>query len=305
MGSLCFYAMIPYISVSDFYKEKFGCKVYKISLDSGCTCPNRDGTKGWGGCIFCSESGSGDFVPERQISVTEQILRAKQLVMPKIKGVGKFIAYFQNFSATYGDSDRLEEMYREALSAEDVVGLAVATRPDCIGDDMLRRLARLSDESFVQLELGLQTSNEKTGALINRCYTNLDFADCVARIRKAAPSIHIVAHAIFGLPYETSTDMLNTVRFICGHKVDGIKLTVLYVLKNTRLADLYSQKRFDALSKDAYFEVLKAALQLIPKDMVVHRITGDPPKSIVIAPLWTLDKKRVINDLRKFLNMPD
>lgn len=296
--------MIPYISVSQFYKEKFGCKVYKISLDAGCTCPNRDGTKGLGGCIFCSEHGSGDFVPLEKSSVTEQIAKAKLLVKSKIKGNGKYIAYFQNFSATYGDHSVLESKYREALSQEDIVGLAIATRPDCIDDDMLLRLKKISTQYFVQIELGLQTSNENTGAFINRCYTDVDFADCVGRIQKVAPNIHVVAHVIFGLPFETVDDMLETVRFICAQKVGGIKFTVLYVVEHTKLADLYRGKKFEALSKSEYFDILKKALILLPQNMVVHRITGDPPKSLVIAPLWTLDKKRVLNELRTFLDRP-
>ena len=300
-------------TLSAFYESVFGCKTYKISLDAGCTCPNRDGTKGSGGCIFCSENGSGDFAAERNLSVREQLEQGRKLIEAKLRGrsgerSGKYIAYFQNFTSTYGDAEALLKKYREALSCENVAGLAVGTRPDCLNDEILAGLAEISQTHFVQIELGLQTSNEQTGHFINRCYTNNDYTDAVARIRKAAPSIHIVTHLIFGLPGETEADMLNSVKFVVEHNARlvsaspfGLKITVLYILKNTPLAQLYESGSYQPLTKEAYFALLEKALPLLPSNCVVHRLTGDPPKSLLIAPSWTTDKKRVLNDLLTLL----
>ena len=307
------------ILVSDFYKQIFGTKTYKISLDAGCTCPNRDGTKGTGGCIFCSENGSGDFAAARKLSVRGQLEQGRALVEAKLHGRsgerrGKYIAYFQNFSSTYGDAKNLLEKYKEALVCEDVAGLAVATRPDCLSDEILQGLAEISKKHFVQIELGLQTSNEATGRLINRCYTNEDYTNAVTRIRTAALAIHIVTHLIFGLPGETEENMLNSVKFVVGHAAAvaepvettralpfGIKITVLYVLKNTRLAAMYEAGQFQTLTKQQYFSLLEKALPLLPDNCIIHRLTGDPPKRLLIAPEWTTDKKRVLNDLLTLL----
>lgn len=300
------------IQLSEFYKSVFGCKVYKVAIDAGCTCPNRDGSKGVGGCVFCSESGSGDFASDRNLSIKEQVERGKALVLSKLRGrsgnrEGKFIAYFQNFTSTYGDADALERKYREALSCEGVVGLSIATRPDCLGGDILGRIARISENRFVQLELGLQTSNEETGKFINRCYTNLDYENAVRSIKSAAPKIHIVTHLIFGLPHESREDMMDSVRFVVGNFLSGkksfyplgIKITVLYVVKNTVLARMYAAGNVSCLEKPEYYSLLADALRILPGDTVVHRLTGDPPKSILLAPLWPCDKKRVLNELKK------
>ena len=311
-------------TLSAFYESIFGCKTYKISLDAGCTCPNRDGTKGRGGCIFCSQNGSGDFAAERNLSITEQIEQGKKLVESKIRGRsgerhGKYIAYFQNFTSTYGEPYELLSKYREALLCKDIAGLAVATRPDCLGEEILQGLADISKTHFVQIELGLQTSNEQTGRLINRCYTNQDYLDTVARIKKAAPDIHIVTHLIFGLPGETEQDMLNSVKFVVDNNVSlsdspcvslsgltgqsffGLKITSLYILQNTRLAAMYESGKYEPLSKDLYFNLLKKALPLLPQNCVVHRLTGDPPKSQLLAPSWTTDKKRILNELQSII----
>ncbi len=309
-------------TLSAFYESIFGCKTYKISLDAGCTCPNRDGTKGRGGCIFCSQQGSGDFVAGRKLSISEQIEQGKKLVEAKLRGrsgerQGKYIAYFQSFTSTYGEPSELVKKYHEALSCEGVEGLALATRPDCLGNEILQGLTEISRTHFVQVELGLQTSNENTGRLINRCYTNQDYIDAVHRIRKAAPDIHIVTHLIFGLPGETEEDMLNSVKFVveqnrkevnksCHPELDsgspwGLKITSLYILKNTRLAAMYESGEYQPLTKEAYFALLQKALPLLPQNCVVHRLTGDPPKSQLLAPTWTTDKKRVLNDLLTLL----
>ena len=308
--------------LSDFYKTIFGCKTYKISLDAGCTCPNRDGSKGRGGCIFCSQNGSGDFAAGRNLSITEQVEEGKKLVLSKVRGrsgerAGKFIAYFQNFTSTYGDATKLLAKYSEAVSCSEVAGLAVATRPDCLNEEILCGLAELSKNHFVQIELGLQTCKESTGQLINRCYTNQDYIDAVCRIKKAAPKIHLVTHLIFGLPGESEEDMLESVKFVVKQNevrhaslsgmpwqsMFGIKITSLYVLKNTPLARMYEAGQYQPVSKEAYFALLKKALPLLPENCVVHRLTGDPPKSLLIAPSWTCDKKRVLNDLQKIVRM--
>ena len=295
-------------TLSAFYESIFGCKTYKISLDAACTCPNRDGTKGRGGCIFCSQKGSGDFAAARTLSIHEQLEQGRTLVESKLRGRsgerrGKYIAYFQNFTSTYGDAKALLKKYREALSCEDVAGLAVATRPDCLSPAILQGLAEISRTRFVQLELGLQTSNENTGRLINRCYNNQDYTDAVTRIRAAAPSIHIVTHLIFGLPGETEADMLNSVKFVVDNNVKewGLKITSLYILKNTRLAQMYEDGQYQPLTKEQYFTLLQKALPLLPTSCVVHRLTGDPPKSQLLAPSWTTDKKRILNEMKNLL----
>ena len=321
-------------TLSSFYESIFGCKTYKISLDAGSTCPNRDGSKGTGGCIFCSQNGSGDFAAGRNLSVSAQIEQGMKLVEAKVRGrsgerKGKYIAYFQSFTSTYGDAKSLLAKYHEALSCEGVAGLAVATRPDCLGGEILQGLAEISKTHFVQIELGLQTSNEKTGKFINRCYTNQDYIDAVRRIRETAPSIHIVTHLIFGLPGESEEDMLNSVKFVVqvqdslvkpgndssvamsvllscpaeliSTSLFGLKITSLYVLQNTLLAKMYEAGEYEPLSKEKYFELLKKALPLLPSNCVIHRLTGDPPKSLLLAPAWPSDKKRVLNELRKIL----
>lgn len=315
-------------ALSTFYESIFGCKTYKISLDAGCTCPNRDGTKGSGGCIFCSQAGSGDFIARGgesaagRLPISEQLEQGKKLVESKLRGrsgerQGKFIAYFQSFTSTYGDPTVLLSKYREALDCEGVAGLAVATRPDSLSPAILRGLGEISQTHFVQIELGLQTSNEKTGQLINRCYTNQNYIDAVNRIREAAPSIHIVTHLIFGLPGESEDDMLNSVKFVVEQnrhaeqntrhpELDsgssfGLKITSLYVLQNTRLAVMYNAGEYEPLIKEQYFNLLKNAITLLPENCVVHRLTGDPPKKLLIAPAWSADKKRVLNELSKLL----
>ena len=305
---------IQLVRLSEFYKSVFGCKVYKVAIDAGCTCPNRDGSKGVGGCVFCSGSGSGDFASARNLSIKEQIERGKTKVLSKLAGRsgrrdGKFIAYFQNFTSTYGDEDELEEKYREALSCEGVVGIAIATRPDCIGADILGRIAKISEESFVQLELGLQTSNEVTGRLINRCYTDIDYENAVRSIKSASPKIHIVTHLIFGLPRESRGDMMESVRFVVDNCSSGgksfhpfgLKITVLYVVRNTVLARMYENGVFSCLEKSEYYDLVSRALRILPPETVIHRLTGDPPKSILLAPSWTSDKKRVMNELKKII----
>ena len=297
--------------VSDFYKNFFGCKVYKISLDAGCTCPTRDGTKGSRGCIFCSASGSGDFAATRGKPVSEQIEEAKKLVEKKIAGRqgetgsgGKYIAYFQNFTNTYGDPERLVALYNEAAACPDMAGISIGTRPDCLNDRILSEISKLCDAAFhkapflVSIELGLQTVNEKSAEFIRRGFPLEEYFNAIRKIRKADSRIHIVTHVIFGLPGETEKDMMDTVRTVC-ETADGIKISCLHVLKNTDLADLYEKDQVKTLGEEEYYNLIEKALEIIPKDFVIHRLTGDGAKSILIAPMWTANKRKVHNELSR------
>lgn len=305
-----------YTSVSEYYKKIFGRKIYKITLDAGCTCPNRDGTKAVGGCIFCSAAGSGDFAAERNFSISEQIEKAKKLVANKIKNIDEsksnYIAYFQNFTNTYGDENSLIKKYREALENPQIAGIAIGTRPDCVGQSILEKIHELTKEQFMDgntvgrkyfsIELGLQTSNEKSAGYIRRHYSNEDYIDAVKRIKEINPDIHIVTHIIFGLPGEDENVMLETVRFALKTGTDGLKLQVLNVLKGTDLAKDYEEGKFKVLEMDEYFSILKKALSIIPSDIVMHRLTGDGAKNILIEPQWIANKRKVMNDLKKFLS---
>ncbi|MCQ2583980.1 MAG: TIGR01212 family radical SAM protein [Treponema sp.] len=308
--------------VSEFYKKIFGCKVYKISLDAGCTCPTRDGTKGTRGCIFCSASGSGDFAASRNKPVSQQIEEAKKLVEKKLSGRkddgcsgGKYIAYFQNFTNTYGDPERLSALYEEAARAPDICGISIGTRPDCIDDKILSEISKLSDcrasaacsdyEAFqtkepflVSIELGLQTVNKKSAEFIRRGYELEEYFKAVEKIRKADSRIHIVTHVIFGLPGETEKDMMDTVRAVC-ETADGIKISCLHILKGTDLYDLWEKGQVPVLEEEEYYSLIGKALEIIPEDFIIHRLTGDGAKSILAAPMWTANKRKVHNELAK------
>ena len=290
------------ITANEFYKGIFGQKTYKLSIDSGCTCPNRDGSKGFGGCTFCSETGSGDFTASRDLPISKQIEFAKSLVAKKIGSKNKnpkYIAYFQNFSNTYGCPEVLIKKYNEAINEKDVVGIAIATRPDCLNTEILQGIKDLSNKCFVQIEFGLQTSNQHTVDIINRCYHNEEYQDAVKKIHSINNKIHIVTHIIFGLPAETEVDMMNTVKYAIDSKTDGIKITNLYIVKNTALEEDYERKSIIPLEKDEYFSLLKKAQILIPDNIVIHRLTGDPPKKNLIAPTWPFDKKKKLNKMKK------
>ena len=290
------YAKIIFVMhtwVSDYYKNIFGTKVYKLTFDAGCTCPTRDGSKGTRGCIFCSQSGSGEFTVPFDEAVTR--------LPARFKGADTFIAYFQNFTNTYGDLAELSAKWHKALSYKGIKGLALGTRPDCLEDDVLRELDQISREHFVQLELGFQTSNEASATYIRRGFSNDVYFDAVARIHKMAPAVHVVTHVIFGLPGETEEDMMKSVRAAVEAGTNGIKIMSLYVLKDTDLALEYEQKKFEVLGMEDYFALLKKALALIPSDVIIHRLTGDPPKATLIAPTWTTDKKRVMDRVKKLV----
>lgn len=293
-----------FYSASQYYQEIFGSKVYKISLDAGCTCPNRDGTKGFGGCIFCSASGSGDFAADRDFSIRSQVEQAKKIVSLKLKkGTKKsYIAYFQNFSSTYGDEAELLEKYKEALGCPEVSGLALGTRPDCISEKMLENLAALSEKYYLSIELGFQSSKAESVKYMRRMYENSVFLDCVKRIKSKAPKIHVVAHLIFGLPGESGQDMLNSVEYVLAAGADGIKISVLHVLRGTDLAKDFENGFFSCLEEDEYFRLVGRALEIIPENIVVHRLTGDGAKKILVAPLWTGNKREVLNSMKKYFD---
>lgn len=289
---------MKYTTLNSYLKEKFCCKVYKISLDCGFTCPNRDGTLGNGGCIFCSEGGSGDFAESSALSVTEQIESGKEKVKNKIKS-GKYIAYFQAFTNTYADVNTLEKMFSEAINHPDIVALSVATRPDCLEQEKVELLSRLNKIKPIFVELGLQTINEKTAKYIRRGYTLDVYDDAVKRLHEQG--INVVTHIIIGLPYETKEDMLSSVKYVCK-VTDGIKLQLLHILKGTDLAKDYSEHKFEVLSLEKYTDIIAECVKIIPKNVVIHRLTGDGAKKDLIAPLWSADKKKVLNTINKRLS---
>lgn len=279
-----------------YLRETFGCKVYKLALNGGFTCPNRDGTKGNRGCIFCSAGGSGDFAESPQLSVTEQIEQGKQRVAAKIKD-GKYIAYFQAYTNTYAPVNILREKFLEAMQHPDIVALSIATRPDCLPTDVLDLLEELNNIKPVWVELGLQTIHKQSADYIRRGY-DLDVYDKgVKELRKR--KIEVVTHVILGLPNETKEDMVATVDYVCKSGATGIKLQLLHVLKHTDLLTDYEAKRFEALTEDEYIDILKACVAVIPEDVIVHRLTGDGDKKILVAPLWSANKKRVWNRIQK------
>ena len=286
-----------YKTLNEYNKEKFGCKVYKLSLDAGFTCPNRDGTKGSKGCIFCSSGGSGEFA-EGGNDILAQLEAAKKRVENKNKG-GKYIAYFQSFTNTYSDVKHLKSLYLKAISPDFIVGLSVATRPDCLPDDTVELLKEINKKKPVTVELGLQTANPKTADYIRRGYTNDEYVLAVKRLKSAG--INTVTHIIIGLPNETVDDATNTTKLAVNAGTDGVKFHMLYVIKGTDLALDYLSGKFTCLNLEEYAQILKRCLALLPKDTVVHRITGDGAKKDLLAPMWSADKKRVLNYLNKYL----
>ena len=299
--------------LSQFYQTIFGCKTYKISLDAGCTCPNRDGTKGMGGCIFCSQNGSGDFASARNLTITEQIEQGKKLVEAKIRGrsgerQGKYIAYFQSFTSTYGGTKQLLAKYREALLCKDIAGLAIATRPDCLGEEILQGLAEISETHFIQIELGLQTSNEQTGMLINRCYTNQDYLDTVGRIKKASEKIHIVTHLIFGLPGETRGMMLHAADVISELPLTTVKFHQLQIFKDTKMADEYlaNPADFHLFTLEDYIEFVIDFVERLSPNIVIERFAGEvPPRYLVSKPWLNLRYDQVLALIEKRLEERD
>lgn len=281
-----------YYSLNKYLRNTFGDKVYKISLNAGFTCPNRDGTIGTRGCIFCSAGGSGDFAESADLSVTEQIEQGKKRVKNKIKS-GKYIAYFQAYTNTYAPIEILREKYYEAVNHPDIVAVSIATRPDCLGDDVISLLDEINKIKPLFVELGLQTIHEKSAEYIRRGYSLDVYDKAVENLKKIG--VNVVVHIILGLPNETKEDMLETVKYVCNSGVDGIKLQLLHVLKNTDLEKEYLAGRFKVLEFEEYLDIIKACVDVIPENIVIHRLTGDGAKKDLIAPLWSADKKKVLN----------
>ena len=286
-----------YKTVNDYYKQKFGSKVYKLSLDGGFTCPNRDGTVGSGGCIFCSALGGGEFAA-RGKNITAQLENAKQRVESKIKS-GKYIAYFQSFTGSYAPIEKLKKLYYEAIKPDYIVGLSIGTRPDCLPDEVIDLLKEINQIKPVSVELGLQTTNEKSVEYIRRGYKNAIYFDAAKRLRDAG--IEVVTHIIIGLPNETADDAVKTTLDAVAAGTCGVKFHLLHVLKNTDLEREYLNGKFECLTLENYAEILKKCISILPPETVVHRITGDGAKRDLVAPLWSADKKRVLNYLNNYL----
>ena len=289
---------MKYYSLNDYLKREFGHKLYKLSLDGGFTCPNRDGLLGRGGCIFCLE-GSGAFAGDKRLSITEQIEQGKNLVKAKLNadGTKAYIAYFQSYTGTYGEVELLREKYMEAVANPEVAIISIATRPDCLSAEILKLLGEINHIKPVWVELGLQTIHEKTATLIRRGYP-LEVYDSAVESLKCI-GIKVITHMIIGLPGETSDMMVETARYIGQSGAWGIKFQLLHVLEGTDLAWMYRNGEFEVLSLEEYTQIVIDCLRVIPEEMVVHRITGDGDKRNLIAPTWSGDKKRVLNYMRK------
>lgn len=286
---------MKYYSFNEYLKNTFGCKVYKLSLNGGMTCPNRDGKIDTRGCIFCSKGGSGEFSQSKDLSITEQIENAKALVKDKIK-TNKYIAYFQSFTNTYAPVKYLEKIFTQAINHPDIVALSIGTRPDCLSDEILALLSHLNNIKPVFVELGLQTIHKRTADYIRRGY-DLDVYDkAVYNLKNIG--INVVTHIILGLPGETKSDMIQTTEY-AAKKSNGIKLQLLHILKGTDLAEEYYKGNVNVLSLEEYCDIVCDCLKVIPDDVVIHRITGDGDKKILIAPQWSKNKKRVLNYLNK------
>ena len=287
-----------YKTLNEHYREKFGCKVYKLSLDAGLTCPNRDGTLGVGGCIFCSGSGSGEFAEGLCPDIRTQLERAKSRVAEKNRS-GKYIAYFQSFTNTYAPVEKLRKLYFDAIEPEEIVGLAIGTRPDCLGDDVIALLAEVNRVKPVSVELGLQTIHPESVRYIRRGYENEVYFDAVKHLKAA--NIDVVTHMILGLPGETPQMAIETTRAAVEAGTDGVKFHLLHVPQGTDLAADYLAGKFSCLTLEEYGLWLKCCIEILPQHIVVHRITGDGAKKDLIAPAWSGDKKRVINYLNCIL----
>lgn len=287
-----------YNNLSDYLKQKYNKKLYKLALDAGRTCPNRDGTCGNRGCIFCSGSGSGDFAANRQLPIRQQLAEAKERIQKKLpaEDVG-YIAYFQAFTNTYGSVEELEPLFMEAMGDAEVEILSIATRPDCLQEDILDMLERLNRIKPVWVELGLQTIHPKTADYIRRGYDLPVYDKAVLALKER--EIDVITHVILGLPGETVEDMLATVEYVGRTGTQGIKLQLLHVLEDTDLAREYQKGRFETLTLDEYIDILELCIRRLPKDMVIHRLTGDGAKRILIAPKWSGDKRMVMNIIRR------
>lgn len=287
-----------YYSLNYFLRNKFHSKVFKISLDAGFSCPNRDGKISTGGCAFCSERGSGDFAGDRHFSIKSQFENIKQVMSKKWKN-GKYIAYFQAYTNTYAPIEVLKEKYYEALDEENVVGLAIATRPDCLDEEVLDLLQELNKKIYTWVELGLQTSKEDTARKINRGYELKVFEEAVKNLRER--NIDVVTHIIFGLPGETKNDMLQTVNYVSSQDIQGVKYHLLHLMRNTPLVDFYNRRELRFLEYEEYIDIICSAISITRPDIVIHRLTGDAPRNLLIGPMWSLKKWEVLNAIDKTL----
>ena len=291
-----------YFSLDYYLKETFGEKLYKLSLNGGMTCPNRDGKIDSRGCIFCSRGGSGDFATSKMLSITEQIEEGKKQTAAKYKG-NSYIAYFQAYTNTYAPVSYLNKIFREAINHPDIRILSIATRPDCLGDEIIALLSELNQIKPVWIELGLQTMHEASASFIRRGYPLSVFDDCVNRLRNTG--LTVIVHTILGLPGETQEMILDTIKYLNTKDIQGIKLQLLHVLKNTDLADYYEKQPFWIPTMEEYFSLLSKCICHLRPDIVIHRLTGDGPKSILIAPLWTGNKRQVLNQMQAYFKQHD
>lgn len=285
-----------YYTLNCFYKKKYNSKVCKVSLNAGFSCPNKDGTVGFGGCVFCSKLGSGDFAGDVTLDLISQFEQVKSIMNKKWPET-KYIGYFQANTNTYADVDLLKKYYETILNLEDVVGLNIATRPDAINDEVMEYLSELNKKTFLTIELGLQSIHDDTLKYINRGHNLKCFVDCFKRLKEH--NINVVVHIINGLPYETEDMMIDTVKFLNDLGIDGIKIHMLHVLENTKLADMYKKEKFHILSKEEYIDIVIKQLEYLDEDIVVHRITGDPDVKDLIEPNWLVKKFCVLNDIDK------
>ncbi|MBU9728563.1 TIGR01212 family radical SAM protein [Lachnospiraceae bacterium ASD4241] len=288
----------PYYSLDYYLKQKFGHKVYKLCLNGGMTCPNRDGTVGRGGCIFCSGGGSGEFAGRPEQPVPEQMEYARSLLMKKPEGM-TYIAYFQPFTNTYGPVEYLREIFTEAIRYPDVEVLSIATRPDCLGDDVVELLSEINRIKPVWIELGLQTIHEDTAEFIRRGYPLSCFDEAVEKLQKAG--IDVITHVILGLPGEDEERMLETVEYLNLKGIQGVKLQSLHVLEQTDLADYYRKGGFRTLEMEEYVRIVIRCIEHLKPDIVIHRLTGDGPRELLIAPQWSAAKTRVLNTIHKWM----
>ena len=287
-----------YYTLDSFYKEKFGSKIAKVSLNGNFSCPNRDGTKGVGGCIYCSSLKSGEYAGYVNLNIIEQFNQVKDIMIHKWKDA-KFIGYFQAGTNTYASVNKLKSLFEPILNLTNVVGLNIATRPDAITDECLDYLEDLNKRTYLTIELGLQTIHDQTSILINRCHTLEEFKDMVLKLRKR--NINVVVHIINGLPYETKSMMLETIKYLNNLDIQGIKIHMLHVLKNTKLEKLYYKDKFHILTLDEYIDIVVSQLELLRPDIVIHRITGDPKVDDLIEPKWLVKKFVVLNNIDKEL----
>lgn len=286
-----------YNHLNEYYKNKFGERTLKICIDAGFTCPNRDGTFSTSGCIFCSEKGSGELIKFSKLHISEQVNN----FLNSYRGMraNKFIVYFQNFTNTYDSLENLKEKYDAALVNDKIVGISIATRPDCITEEIAKLIASYADKYDVSVELGLQTSNNNIGKIINRCYSSIQFTTAVNILRKY--NIEIITHMMIGLPKETFEDIKDTVKFINEHDIQGLKIHSAYIVKNTVLANMYYNKKYEPITLDYYLDALTYVITHVRSDLIIHRISGDAPKDLLVAPEWNLHKKWILNGFEKRL----